>query len=177
MTRAFGRRDARRSSHVASLLFIEHGLMKLLQFPAPQPGAPIRCRPCCWPAAILECRRGLILVGLFTRVAAFICSGEMAWVFPGSWRRTVSGPGEPGDAAILFCFVFLYLSLRVPAPGVSTPECRGAPVRSSGRDRREPRQWPRQGVAPAGPRVIAAVALDHAALAVHVARRTQSPIA
>jgi putative oxidoreductase len=51
------------------------------------------------------------VLGLFTRAAAFIASGEMAvgyWMFhaPQSIYPAVNG----GDAAILFCFFFLYLA-------------------------------------------------------------------
>jgi putative oxidoreductase len=61
--------------------------------------------------AVIETATGtLIALGLFTRAAAFIASGEMAvgyWMFhaPQSLYPAVNG----GDAAILFCFVFLYM--------------------------------------------------------------------
>ena len=61
--------------------------------------------------AVIELVTGtLITLGLFTRAAAFIAAGEMAvayWMFhaPASIYPAVNG----GDAAILFCFVFLYL--------------------------------------------------------------------
>jgi putative oxidoreductase len=51
-------------------------------------------------------------LGLFTRPAAFIMSGEMAFAYfiahaPRSFFPIVNG----GDAAILFCFIFLYISV------------------------------------------------------------------
>ena len=57
----------------------------------------------------------LIALGLFTRIAAFIASGEMAvayWMFhaPDSIYPIVNG----GDAAILYCFVFLYIAVAGP---------------------------------------------------------------
>ncbi len=59
---------------MAALLFLEHGLMKLFHFPAPQPGAPDPLPLLLLAAAIIEVAGGaLIAVGLFTRVAAFIC--------------------------------------------------------------------------------------------------------
>ena len=58
---------------------------------------------------------GLLILGLFTRPAAFIASGQMAvayWMFhaPKSPYPAVNG----GDAAILFCFVFLYIFAAGP---------------------------------------------------------------
>src|SRR3954465_12657102 len=64
---------------VAALLFMEHGLMKLLAFPAPQPGVPDPLPMILIIAGVIEVIGGaLIAVGLGTRIAAFICSGEMA---------------------------------------------------------------------------------------------------
>ena len=62
---------------VAGLLFLEHGTMKLFHFPAAQmPGPPPTLLMI---AAIIELVAGvLIAIGLFTRLAAFIASGEMA---------------------------------------------------------------------------------------------------
>jgi len=97
---------------VAALLFMEHGLMKLLHFPAAQPGAPDPLPAMLMAAALIEVIGGALLaLGLFTRVAAFICSGEMAVAyfighFPSSPWPAING----GDAAVLYCFVFLYLA-------------------------------------------------------------------
>src|SRR4051795_12217905 len=64
---------------VTALLFMEHGLMKLVHFPAAQPGAPDPLPALLLTAAIIEViGGGLIAMGLFTRAAALICSGEMA---------------------------------------------------------------------------------------------------
>jgi putative oxidoreductase len=96
---------------VAGLLFMEHGLMKLIQFPAAQEGAPSPLPPLLIAAGLIESLGGaLVTVGLFTRLAAFICSGEMAVAY-----FMVHAPKSPwpainqGDTAILFCLVFLYL--------------------------------------------------------------------
>jgi putative oxidoreductase len=97
---------------VAALLFMEHGLMKLVHFPAAQPGAPDPLPALLVAAAWIEVVGGALLaVGLFTRIAAFICSGEMAVAyfighFPSSPWPAING----GDAAILLCFIFLYLA-------------------------------------------------------------------
>ena len=97
---------------MTALLFIEHGLMKLVAFPAAVPGLPTPLPAILVAAAVIEIVGGaLIAVGLFTRIAAFICSGEMAVAYfmfhaPQSFWPAVN----QGDAAILFCFVFLYLA-------------------------------------------------------------------
>jgi putative oxidoreductase len=96
---------------MTALLFMEHGLMKLIHFPAPQPGAPDPLPALLFAAATIEVAGGaLIAVGLLTRVAAFICSGEMAAGYfmvhaPKSFWPALN----QGDAAILFSFVFFYL--------------------------------------------------------------------
>ncbi len=96
---------------VAALIFFEHGSQKLLDFPpmAVQPAA--MSLP--WFAAIFELIGGaLVFLGLFTRPIAFLLSGEMAigyWIAhaPRSPFPTIN----QGDAAILFCFVFLYIAV------------------------------------------------------------------
>lgn len=94
---------------MTALLFLEHGLMKIVHFPAAFPG-PLP--PLLVAAGAIEIVTGaLIAVGLFTRTAAFIASGEMAigYLFfhmPKSFWPAVN----QGDGAILFCFVFLYLA-------------------------------------------------------------------
>ncbi|HMA73566.1 MAG TPA: DoxX family protein [Xanthobacteraceae bacterium] len=101
---------------VAGLLFLAHGLVKLLGFPpgaAPGPQEPLSLMGV---AAAIEIATGALMVlGLFTRAAAFLASGEMAvgyWLVhaPHSFYPAVNG----GDAAILFCFVFLYLAAAGP---------------------------------------------------------------
>ena len=99
---------------VTALLFIEHGTMKLFGFPASD------MRPALFSlfglAAVLETVGGaLVLVGLWTRPVAFLLSGEMAVAYwmahaPQSFFPVLNG----GDAAILFCFVFLYLVFAGP---------------------------------------------------------------
>ncbi len=101
---------------VAGLLFMEHGTQKLLGFPAGM--APPETLSMFWIGGVLELVGGfLILIGLFTRPVAFILAGEMAvayWMF-----HFPKGPFPAvnmGDAAILFCFVFLYISAAGPGP-------------------------------------------------------------
>ena len=101
---------------VVALLFMEHGLAKLLHFPVPQPGVPDPLPPLLMAAAWIEVVGGaLITVGLFTRLAAFICAGEMAigyFMFhaPQSFWPIVN----MGEGAILYAFVFLYLAAAGP---------------------------------------------------------------
>lgn len=96
---------------VAALIFIAHGTQKLFGFPAaPASGLPPMFS-LFWFGAILEALGGLaILLGVFTRPVAFILAGEMAyayWMFhaPRSLYPLLNG----GDAAVLYCFIFLYL--------------------------------------------------------------------
>jgi putative oxidoreductase len=86
--------------------------MKLFHFPAAQPGAPDPLPAMLMVAAWIEVIGGaLVALGLFTRPAAFICAGEMAVAyFIGHATRGFWPALNGGDAAILFCFVFLYLS-------------------------------------------------------------------
>ncbi len=97
----------------AGLLFLEHGLQKLISFPTGLPGgmhAPVGSL--LFFAGIIEVVGGiLVTLGLLTRPAAFIMSGEMAIGYfmvhaPRSFWPALNG----GDGAILFCFIFLYLA-------------------------------------------------------------------
>jgi putative oxidoreductase len=97
---------------VAALIFMEHGTQKLFGFPPSEnPGPPLFSL--LGLAGVLEFVGGILLVlGLFTRPVAFILSGEMAVAYwmahaPQSFSPAVNG----GDAAILYCFVFLYLAV------------------------------------------------------------------
>ena len=96
---------------VAALIFMEHGTQKLLGFPpSDSPGPALFSLG--GLAGVLELVGGALLVlGLFTRPVAFILSGEMAFAYwmahaPDSFFPVLNG----GDAAILYCFVFLYLA-------------------------------------------------------------------
>lgn len=97
---------------IAALLFMEHGLMKLFHFPAAQPGVPDPLPTLLMAAAWIEVVGGALLaLGLFTRPVAFLCAGEMAVAyFIGHATKTFWPALNGGDAAILFCFVFLYIS-------------------------------------------------------------------
>jgi putative oxidoreductase len=93
---------------VVGLLFLQHGLSKVFNFPAPSPVPSLSGLLIL--AAILETiGAALFLVGAFTRIVAFILSGEMAFAYfmahaPRSFYPIVSA----GELAVLFCFIFLY---------------------------------------------------------------------
>jgi putative oxidoreductase len=105
---------------VAAFLFFQFGTAKWFAFPAAvMPGggtAPLGSLV--WFAAVLEVVGGsLLFLGLFTRPVAFLLAGEMAVAYfkghapNGFW--TVLNQGTP---AVIFCFLFLYLSAAGPGP-------------------------------------------------------------
>lgn len=101
---------------VAALIFMEHGTQKLFGFPTPPEGGLPPVGSLFWIGAWIELVGGaLLLLGLFTRPAAFIMSGEMAvayWMVhaPSSFYPILNG----GDAAILYTFVFLLFVFTGP---------------------------------------------------------------
>ncbi|HVU29381.1 MAG TPA: DoxX family protein [Sphingomicrobium sp.] len=99
---------------VTGLLFLEHGLSKFFAFPVPFPVHPLP--PLLVAAGAIELVAGfLIAIGLFTRLAAFIASGEMAVAYWMSHFPKSPWPiANMGEGAILFCFVFLYLAAAGP---------------------------------------------------------------
>src|SRR5215469_11567863 len=101
---------------VAALLFMEHGLMKLVSFPAALPGVSGPLPPLLLAAGVIEViGGGLIAIGLFTRVVAFICSGEMAVGYFMFHAPKAFWPAlNQGDAAILYCFIFFYFVFAGP---------------------------------------------------------------
>jgi putative oxidoreductase len=101
---------------VAGLLYLAHSIVKLLGFPPDVPPGQVPLASLFGAAALVEVVAGtLILLGLFTRPAAFIAAGEMAIAY---WM--IHAPQSPypvvnkGEVAILFCFVFLYFAASGP---------------------------------------------------------------
>jgi putative oxidoreductase len=99
---------------VAALLFMLHGTSKLFGFPPTEMSPAIYSLP--WIAGLLEVVGGaLLIIGLWSRLTAFVLSGQMAVAY---WM--VHAPQSPfpsnngGDAAILFCFVFLFIAAAGP---------------------------------------------------------------
>ena len=113
---------------VTAILFMEHGAQKLLGFPPSDHGSP-ELFSLLGVAGILELVGGFfILIGLFTRPVAFVLAGEMAVAYwmahaPKSIYPALNG----GDAAILYCFIFLYLA----AAGAGAFSVDGAKSRST----------------------------------------------
>ena len=102
---------------MTALLFIEHGTQKFFAFPPSEyfPEAPALFS-LMGIAGILELVGGLlILIGLLTRPVAFVLSGFMAAAyFMGHAPQGFFPASNLGDAAILFCFIFLYLVFAGP---------------------------------------------------------------
>ena len=92
---------------VVALLFLQHGLQKYFGFPSAGP----QMTPLLYVQGAIEIVGSiLLLIGAYTRVVAFILAGDMAVAyfmahFPRSFYPIANG----GDAAVLFCFAFLYI--------------------------------------------------------------------
>jgi len=117
---------------VVGLLFLEHALIKLLGFPpGGKPGLQ-EVGSFLWIAGVIELVTSvLVLLGLFTRAAAFVAAGEMAIAY---WMVHAKMGFYPavnmGEGAILFCFVFLYIAAAGPgAWSVDGARLRNAPIR------------------------------------------------
>jgi putative oxidoreductase len=94
---------------ISGLLFATHGSQKLFGWP----GTPMgHLPPLVIAAAVIELVGGLLIaLGLFTRAAAFVTSGEMAVAYfmehaAGGWNPVVN----KGELAVVYCFLFLFFS-------------------------------------------------------------------
>ena len=102
---------------VTALLFLSHGLSKIFGIPMSSASFPSPWT-LLWIAGMLELIGGaLLLIGLLSRPVAFLLAGEMAvayWLVhaPDNFWPVLNG----GEAAILFCFIFLYVAMRGPGP-------------------------------------------------------------
>jgi len=97
---------------IAGFLFLWHGAQKLLGFPEPMPpGVPGFV---IWVAGPIELFGGvLVMIGLFTHWAAFLASGLMAFAYwMGHGFHALLPIMNKGEVAVLYCFVFLYISAR-----------------------------------------------------------------
>src|ERR1700761_4507864 len=101
---------------VVGLLFLEHGLSKVFNFPAPSPVPSLSGLLIL--AAFLETVGALLfVVGAYTRIVALILSGEMAFAYfmahaPRSFYPVVNG----GELAVIYCFIFLYFAFAGGGP-------------------------------------------------------------
>lgn len=103
---------------VTGFLFLWHGTQKLFGFPLPAPPAPPFI---IYIAGSIELVGGaLVMLGLFTRPAAFLCSGLMALAYWMAHGNKMFGQGASaflpiqngGELAALYCFVFLFIATQ-----------------------------------------------------------------
>ncbi len=105
---------------ITGLLLFQYGIAKLFKFPVLPYFADIP--PLIWAAGAIELVFGAaLMLGVFTRIVAFVLSGEMAFAyFMGHMFKSGSPVFLPllngGTAAILFCFACLYLSAAGGGP-------------------------------------------------------------
>jgi putative oxidoreductase len=106
---------------ITGLLLFQYGIAKIFKFPVLPYFANLP--PLITAAGAIELVLGaLLMIGLFSRISAFILSGEMAFAY--FMGHMFKNPAEPvwhplnngGTAAILFCFACLYLATSGPGP-------------------------------------------------------------
>jgi putative oxidoreductase len=108
---------------VAAFLFLAHGTQKLLGFPG---GSRFAITSLMGLAGLIETAGGaLMLAGLFTRVTAFILSGEMAYAYFTTHMPRGTWPiNNGGELAVLYCFLWLFFSAAGAGP-LSVDRLRG----------------------------------------------------
>jgi len=97
---------------VSGFAFVGHGSQKLLGFPPMNFDPPAHILYVAGPIELIG--GTLIMIGLFTAPIAFLASGLMAAAY---WMAHFSGENylpimNGGDAAVMFCFIFLYISAK-----------------------------------------------------------------
>ena len=103
---------------MSGLLFLQHGAGKLLKFPAGVVPANFNLASMPGYAGVIELVCGVLLViGLFSRPAAFIASGMTAVAYfmvhaPMGFYPILN----KGELAVLYCFVFLYIAAAGAGP-------------------------------------------------------------
>jgi putative oxidoreductase len=116
---------------ITGLLLFQYGIAKLFKYPPVPMFAKVELMSLYGAAGTLELvLGGLLMIGLFTRLSAFILSGEMAFAY--FLGHMLKDPAKPvflpilnmGTAAILFCFACLYLSTAGGGP-ISVDASRG----------------------------------------------------
>ena len=103
---------------ITGLLLFQYGVAKILKFPAGTPFEKVELFSLIGAAGSIELiLGGLLMIGLWSRIVAFILSGEMAFAyFIGHFPRGFFPILNNGTAAILFCFACLYLATSGPGP-------------------------------------------------------------
>jgi putative oxidoreductase len=103
---------------VTAYLFIQHGTAKLFGIPQQGMSDSVQLLSLVGLAAVLEVGGGLLLlIGLFTRLTAFVLSGFMAVAYfmaHASQGHVLVPMLNQGELAVLFCFVFLYFVFSGP---------------------------------------------------------------
>jgi len=101
---------------MTALLLLQYPLSKFLAFPAAM--RPPGMFSLIWFAGVIEIVGGaLLLIGLFTRPVAFVLSGLLAFAyFIGHAPRGFYPLTNGGEAAVLFCFIFLYIACAGGGP-------------------------------------------------------------
>jgi putative oxidoreductase len=99
---------------VTGFLFLWHGCQKLFGFPGTMPpGVPAFILYVGGPIELIG--GTLVMIGLFTRWAAFLCSGLMAFAYwMGHGTHALLPIMNQGELAVLYCFVFLHIAARGP---------------------------------------------------------------
>jgi putative oxidoreductase len=103
---------------ITGLLMFQYGVAKILKFPAGTQFEKVELFSLIGAAGTLELVLGaLLMVGLFSRIVAFILAGEMAFAyFIGHFPRGFFPLLNNGTLAILFCFACLYLATAGGGP-------------------------------------------------------------
>ena len=108
---------------MTGLLLLQYGIAKIFKFPAVPFFAKVELMSLIGVAGMLELVLGaLLMIGLCTRIVAFVLSGEMAFAyFLGHMFKDAAKPVflpllNGGTAAILFCFACLYLATAGGGP-------------------------------------------------------------
>jgi putative oxidoreductase len=103
---------------ITGLMLFQYGVAKILKFPTIEMFAKVQLLSLYGAAGLIELIiGGLLVIGLFTRCAAFILSGEMAFAyFIGHFPRGFLPVLNNGTAAIMLCFACLYLAFAGGGP-------------------------------------------------------------
>jgi putative oxidoreductase len=103
---------------VAGFVFLQHGMQKLFGYPSAPPGGKPPLASLYGVAGLLEFVGGLLIMfGLLTRPAAFLLSGQMAVAYFTAHAPNGFWPVKnQGEAAVLYCFIFLYFVFAGPGP-------------------------------------------------------------